>query len=91
MTRIEIIHDKLVLKLLDEMRKTDGLTGFTTMQIYKGYGPQDGGYEDSIVSDSQFYTLIFTKDDAKALMTKLQSRSRGKKFIYFLTEVEGNI
>ena len=57
MYKLEIIHNKQILKLLKDLMKTDDLYGFTCLSVHEGYGPLRGEYKKDHIGDEQYLSI----------------------------------
>lgn len=90
MTKIELIHNTMILALLKSLMKTNELYGFTCLNVHEGYGPLKGEYKQDHIGDQQYYTVILMQEESKAneLVEILKKRAPTNKFICLKSQVE---
>lgn len=90
MTKIELIHNKEILKLLKDLMKTDELFGFTSLNVSEGYGPLKGEYKEDLIGDEQYLSIILIEKEIKAdsLVKVLRKKAPNNKFIALKSIVE---
>jgi nitrogen regulatory protein PII len=89
MTKIEIIHNKEILKLLKTSIRKKGQFGFTTLTVTEGYGPQKGEYKEDHFGDEQYLSIILVKDDEEAvqIIQNLRRETPSNKFLAIKSNV----
>ncbi len=89
MNKIELIHNKEVLRVLKSLMTKDRAFGFTTLNVHQGYGPLKGEYKEDHIGDEQFFSIILIEDDKKAdeLIKNLKKFTKGNKFICLTSKV----
>jgi hypothetical protein len=65
MLKIELVHKKTALNLLQNFCQADGSFGFTTLEVQAGCGPLQGLYSPDF-TDAQYYSFILMEGE-KAL------------------------
>jgi hypothetical protein len=90
MTKIELIHNKEVLKILKTLLKTDALFGFTSLIVSEGYGPLKGEFKEDHIGDEQYYSIILLENESQAddLVNMLRKKAPSNKFMAMKSSVE---
>lgn len=90
MFKIEIIHNKEILKILKSLMQTDALFGFTSLNVCEGYGPLKGEYKEDHIGDEQYLSVILLEKESKAnkLIKTLRQKAPVNKFIALKSSVE---
>ena len=89
MHKIEIIHNRKVLRLIKDLMEMSHLYGFTTLNVHEGYGPLKGEYKVDHIGDEQFFTIVLLEEKEKVtnFIAALKKRSGDHKFILMTSEV----
>lgn len=83
MIKIEIIHNKEILKLLKNSIHKEGQLGFTTLTVTEGYGPLKGEYKEDHFGDEQYLSIILVNNDEEAtqVLKSLRHEAPSNKFL----------
>lgn len=64
MIKLEMIHNKEVLKILKGLVEESAIvSGFTSLSITDGFGPKHGEYMSNHLNEDHFLTIILTEND----------------------------
>lgn len=90
MIKIELIHNKEILKILKTFLKTDALFGFTSLIVSEGYGPLKGEFKEDHIGDEQYYSIILLEKESQAdnLVNMLRKKAPSNKFMAMKSSVE---
>jgi|GEM_PF-5524262 len=89
MIKLEIIHNNQMLKAIHKLRANAIYKGFTTLNVLKSFGPNDGDFDSDFLSDEHFYTFFILDniEEAHDLVKKLKTESPNNSFFRFITPV----
>jgi hypothetical protein len=90
MIKIELIHNKEILKILKSLLKTDALFGFTSLVVSEGYGPLKGEFKEDHLGDEQYYSIVLLEKESEAdnLVSILREKAPSNKFLAMKSSVE---
>lgn len=90
MTKLEIVHNKKILMTLEKLRAEEKISAFTTMKVFKGYGPLKGEYNSDFISDEQYFTIIIVDNEeiANQIVGEIKKKSAYTKFLYYTCEIK---
>jgi len=90
MLKLEIVHNRLLLKQITQLRNNNIHLGFTTMRVHQGFGPHQGEYKDNFLEEDQFYSILLldSKESAKKMLDDLRLKNGDRKIFYMTSEVQ---